>query len=370
MTHLKGVQMRTDQVEPVTRARYSAGEQMLTLSTQKVKPDPGSLDRRHTKRRRRGLGRNVGAFAMAAAIGLVAAACTPGTRDGQRATAPADQPPLAELATHPHFLDLETGEATLLPESLEGGESYVASPDGTRVAFVGGGTGGVIKIANIDGTGVRTLPSPPEGFVDQQPRWSPDGTRIVYQERFDDDDHVGNLFVYDFSTGEKTQITDLERGRFFHYDLWPSFSCCSDRPDPETVIFHMARTSGETGTADVWWVPATGGEPRRLLGNAWYPMNGPLPAKDITAYAFLLPSPDLASRSIMAGHPCCPNMRQTLVEANESIWWPTMSPDRESIAYQDGESIYVLDISTGEVSEVGIGGTAEWLDNDTLIVAP
>ena len=336
------------------------------MSTQKVKRNPGSVDRQPAPRLRPGVGRKARAFAVAAAIGLVAVACTPGTRDGQRATAPADQPPAALLATQPHFLDLDTGEATLLPESLEGGDSYVASPDGTRVAFVGSGTGGAIKIANIDGTGVRTLPPPPEGFVDQPPRWSPDGTRIVYQERFDDDDDVGNLFVYDLSTGEKTQITDLELRRSWHYDLWPSFS---DHADDE-VIFHMARTSGQTGTADVWFVPATGGEPRLLLENAWYPMTGSSLAKDISAFVFLLPSADLSSRSIMAGHPCCPNLRQTLVEANESIWWPTMSPDGDSIAYQDGESIYVLDISTREVSEVGIGGTAEWLDNDTLIVAP
>ena len=341
------------------------------MSTQKVRRDPGSVDRQQTQRRRRGVGGKVGVIAVAA-LGLVAAvACTPGTRAGQRATVPADQPKgqpsAAELATQPHFLDLDTGEARLLPESLEGGEAYVASPDGTRVAFVGSGTGGVIKIANIDGTGVRTLPPPPEGFVDRPPRWSPDGTRIVYQERFDDDDHVGNLFVYDFTTGEKTQITNLKLRRSLHYDLWPTFSQPAAPPD---VIFHMARTSGEN-RADVWWVPATGGEPRLLLENAWYPIGGPpSAASDIEAYVFLLPSPDLASRSIVAGHPCCPNMRQTLVEANESIWWPTMSPVGDSIAYQDGESIYVLNMSTREVSEVGVGGTAEWLDNDTLIVAP
>ena len=63
------------------------------MSTQKVKPDPGSLDRQHPQRRRRGLRRKVGAFAVAAAVGLVAAACTRGTRDGQRAMGPAGQPP-------------------------------------------------------------------------------------------------------------------------------------------------------------------------------------------------------------------------------------------------------------------------------------
>src|SRR5919109_757648 len=164
-------------------------QEVFRMATQKVRPDPG---------------------AMASVLALR-------PREQQPAGQPQGEPSARELATKPHFLDLETGEATLLPESLEGGDAYVASPDGTRVAFVGSATGGVINIANIDGTGVRAFPSPPEGFVDIEPRWSPDGTRIVYQERLDDDDHVGNLFVYDLSSGEKTQITDLELKRSWHY---------------------------------------------------------------------------------------------------------------------------------------------------------
>jgi Tol biopolymer transport system component len=356
-------------------------QEVFRMATQKVRPDPGAMERQNRTQRRRSVTRRAGGYALlavlviaAAVIGVVATRPREERPAGQRER---EAPTTADLRTKPYFLDLDTGEATLLPESLEGGENYVASPDGTRVAFVGSGTGGVIKIANIDGTGVRTLPAPPEGFVDQEPRWSPDGTRIVYQERFDDDDHVGNLFVYDLSTGEKTQLTDLELRRSWHYDLWPSFS--HNGPD---VIFHLARTSGGTGTADVWWVPATGGEPRLELKNAWYPMTGASVGGDMFAYVFLLPSADLTSRSIVAGHPCCPAARQTLVEANESIWWPTMSPDGDSIAYQDGESIYVLDIAAAAglgvpssvaregPRKVAVGTTAEWLDDDTLIVAP
>jgi hypothetical protein len=62
------------------------------MLTRKVKPDPEAPDRQETQRRRSD-GKRVGSFAVAAAIGLMAVACTPGTRDGQRATAPADQPP-------------------------------------------------------------------------------------------------------------------------------------------------------------------------------------------------------------------------------------------------------------------------------------
>lgn len=47
-----------------------------------------------------------------------------------------------------------------------------------------------------------------------------------------------------------------------------------------------------------------------------------------------------------------------------------MSPDGSQIAYQDSGSTYVVDVSTGESSEVADGDTAEWLDNDTLILTP
>jgi hypothetical protein len=47
-----------------------------------------------------------------------------------------------------------------------------------------------------------------------------------------------------------------------------------------------------------------------------------------------------------------------------------MSPDGSRIAYQDGGSIYVLDVGTRQSSKVAEGNTAEWLDEDTLIVAP
>jgi hypothetical protein len=64
-----------------------------------------------------------------------------------------------------------------------------------------------------------------------------------------------------------------------------------------------------------------------------------------------------------------------LVEANDLISRPVLSPDGGMIAYWDGGSIYVVDHSrdpgvASEVSKVADGSTAEWLDEHTLIVTP
>jgi hypothetical protein len=36
----------------------------------------------------------------------------------------------------------------------------------------------------------------------------------------------------------------------------------------------------------------------------------------------------------------------------------------------DADSIYVVDVATGESSQVAEGNMASWLDDDTLAVAP
>jgi hypothetical protein len=47
-------------------------QEVFRMSTQKVRPDPGALERQHTRQRRNSVGKKVGAFAVAAAIGLAA----------------------------------------------------------------------------------------------------------------------------------------------------------------------------------------------------------------------------------------------------------------------------------------------------------
>jgi dipeptidyl aminopeptidase/acylaminoacyl peptidase len=321
--------------------------------------------------------KRIGAFAVPAVIAVAAVASILLTRAGREARTPTNQPTTVpptvgpEGTSGPFLLDLQTGAKTPLAENLAGGYSYAASPDGTRVAFSSSSGGGCadsdgITVANIDGSDARTFKSP-TGLAYCAARWSPDGTKLVYQERNGaDEDSVGNLFVLDLASGQRTKCTHLELTHAWWWFLFPRFG-----RDGGNVTFHLPRSSSQVTKWDAWSVPVTGGEPTLVLRNASFPMENPdPPGPDLFAIQFLLPSgSDLGGQSIMTGHPEV-TVRETLVEANGSIWWPTISPDGTRIAYQDGGSIYVVDVSTGESSKVTEGNTAEWLDTHTLIVAP
>jgi hypothetical protein len=360
-------------------------QEVFRMTTQKVRPDPEALERQHREQRWHVAKKRIGAYALVAALvvaGVLIGINTLRSDAPRPGAGPAER---GQTLSGPFFLELrrdcpncriETGQRTPLAERLAGGYNYVASPDGTRLAYGTNRGGGCaeshVTIANIDGTDAHTLQSP-EGLIICGARWSPDGTKLVYQER-DGGDDVGNLFVHDLSSGRRTQITDLELSRAWWWFLSPSFS-----PDGRNVIFHMPRDSSETTTWDVWSVPVTGGEHTLVLRNGSFPMLGADLANDVRI-AYVSPWPnDFAGHSVMTARLLSPpdlsDLHGTLVEANDSIWWPTMSPDGGSIAYQDGGSIYVIDFSRGAglapvSSKVADGNTAEWLDNDTLIVAP
>jgi Tol biopolymer transport system component len=339
------------------------------MTTRQVEFDVDSWREQGKGQRKANRSRKVRAFVVSAVIGLVAIACTSGTLGGQEATTPADGPPTVApvLPSGPFFLDLRTGEGTPLAESLAGGFNYVASPDGTRLAYGTASGGGcaeeaVTTVANIDGTGVRTVHAP-KGLNICGARWSPNGSKLVYQLRnAASSAGVGNLFVQDLSSGRTTQLTHLELSRAWWWWLSPSFS-----PDGRNVIFQLPRSSSETTEWDVWSVPVTGGEPTLVLRNAASPRYFP----DGKEIAFVLPTDsNFAGHRISTASADGTGSPRTLVAANNSIWWPTVSPGGSKIAYQDGGSIYVIDRSTGESLKVADGETAEWLDDDTLIVSP
>jgi Tol biopolymer transport system component len=269
----------------------------------------------------------------------------------------------------PFFLDLASGGEKPLPANMVADTSptrvfvnYSVSPDETRFAYTASfryesTSADVMRVGSIDGSSLRTL-GVPDGLNGYLPRWSPDGSLLVYQLRQGGTNDVGNLFLEDVSTGRRTQLTHLGLTTSSSWFLAARFA-----PDGKSVIFHLPRTPFPQKW-DVWSVSVTGGEPTLLLRDAAFAQYFP-DGKTIafTEKPFGAPSIQVADAD---------GTRRTLVRAQsrEGIVWPEISPDGSRIAYQDGGFVYVVLVSTGESSKVAAGDNAVWLNDDTLIVSP
>jgi Tol biopolymer transport system component len=283
------------------------------------------------------------------------------------ATLPAIVPTVPPAPEADYVIDLNTGVTTPLPKpilrSVDDSHRmlgrYAASPDGSRLAFVGPGDEGSnqIFIADIDGTGVRQMTHDPIGA--SFPAWSPDGTRIAFEGYGSGD--VLSIFVLDVATGESTQVTDEPpqcRGCFRQ----PVFT-----PDGSSLIY-TGGTASDEGVLRT--VPVTGGKSALLfdpqaqgLGHAG---SGSL-SPDGSLLTFrgheiggpgalrFLANPDGSDWRIM---PNC-------YDSNPAGTW---SPDGTRIVCMGGGTVKVADIATGEASPVAEGSGAIWLDDHTLLV--
>ncbi len=314
-------------------------------------------------------------LSLAVTVLLVAAACT-SSENIETTTSPQTTSSEPTFSLTPQdsafFLDLATGTQTPLPSTsvedsrvrFNDGHYYAVSPDGSGIYWENTccSAADVAAVARSDGSQGRRLdPTGPINYY--AGGWSPDSTKIVYQRRDGRGDAgpFGDLVVEDMVNGQKTRI-DLgltsespESGWWY---LAPTFT-----PDGQKVIFQLPRGPDLRTKWDLWSVPVTGSKPSLLVRNAAQATTSNAPI-----YAFVRPKDEFfeGARLVVA----TPEGLRPLVEAVSGIFEPKMSPDGSSIAYQDGDSILVVEVSTGESSEVAVGRMAAWLDGDTLIVAP
>jgi Tol biopolymer transport system component len=331
--------------------------EVFEMTTKQVEPDLDSWrdqERRQEQTRRR---RRIGAFAVAAAIGVAAVALVLVSNQSQDASTPADEvPTIASPAgsSEALLLDLRTGDTTLLPEALRGADDYQVSPDGTMFAYTRSDR---LYVADVDGAGVHEVPT---GALEPNgPSWSPNGSLLVYQG-IARDPNVGDLFVVDLSTDEVRRITDLEpRTAWWWYK--PSFT-----PDGETILFHFPRPSDAGTRWDLWSVPVAGGEPTLVRRDAAEGVYAP----DGRTLAYL-DAPRVEDDEGWTSSLWLADMDgsdpRLLVDGDfHSIRW---SPDGTKIAFSGGKEILVVDVATGESSNVADGGIADWLDDNTLVVS-
>jgi Tol biopolymer transport system component len=260
-----------------------------------------------------------------------------------------------------YLVDLETGARTPLPESIVGTEDvtsdYAVSPDGSRLAFtgpIGKGRGKAIFVANLDGTGVEQVTSVDAGVLERpagggDPAWSPDGSRIAYVGGRGG--WWGNVFVVDLATGATTQVTDEPDGGG---TSTPSFT-----PDGESIVY-----SSEHEVSEVRIVPITGGRSVRLLGGDGVYAELPVfsPDGSLLSYScgdeygsdLCLANADGTDARVLVGNTDGPGSWSP--DGTRIAYW----------RWQSG--VYVVDVASGEETWVAEGALPTWLDGHTLIV--
>jgi hypothetical protein len=337
--------------------------EVFEMTTRQVEPDVDAWREQEKHQRRSSRNKRLGAFAVAAAIGLTAVVLILVNRTEPSANRPAGDPsppPVVEVSGL-SFVDLQTGAVTPLPQSILGGSLYFTSPD--RTMFVYSyccSSPNPVFVANVDGTGVRQIT--PDGIDGFGARWSPDGSMLVYQQRNGATYEIGNLFVVDVTTGVATRVTNLDPAEYGWWFLSPSFS-----PDGETIVFHLPRGPNDDVRTrwDLWSVPVAGGEPTLVVRDASMGVYGP----DGETLAYLdAPRGYWSSTRLMVADADGSDPR-VLVEGDQ-IEIPRWSPDGTRIAYTDADGIHVVHVSTGETSLVAEGGTSDWFGDDTLVVVP
>jgi Tol biopolymer transport system component/tRNA A-37 threonylcarbamoyl transferase component Bud32 len=116
---------------------------------------------------------------------------------------------------------------------------------------------GYLLIRSGDSTGFKikhTTPLTTAPGLEQDPSWSPEGTRIAYAS-----DESGNMdiWVQQISAGQRVNLTKDYRG----YDGKPAWS-----PDGEWIAFVSARNGG-----GLFVIPALGGTPKRVASLPFAP---------------------------------------------------------------------------------------------------
>jgi Tol biopolymer transport system component len=347
--------------------------EVFEMVKQQTEPDQDSWAEQERRIRQAQRKRKYGALALVAALVLVIVVVVARDLDGrdQGAVAPSsDSPSPTSHVLEPgpsqlSFLDLDSG-ATTGTGLVPGASEVDVSPDGTEMTYVD--VTGAVKVAAIDSSDVHPFLRTMSTQDPTAPRWSPDGTKIVYQ-RGETRDRIGNLFVLDVASGRVEQITNLPQVKVGLYYMAPTFSS-----DGRSVLFTLPTVvgSGPDGRElrwDLWTVPASGGEATLLVENAGFADAQPN-GDSITFVSLQGGSNDVDPTfgDVYVARSDGTNAHRV---AEGEAFVPRWSPDGSEIAFSDSAkaAILVVDVATGDIRKVYDSDEwPEWVDQHTLII--
>ncbi len=265
----------------------------------------------------------------------------------------------------------------------------VISPDGTKVAFAAVGD---IYVMPVGGAAENLTK---DRFLDTDPAWSPDGTKLVYSS--DKGGALLQLWIRDMTTGQERQLTRLTtqpqgatwspdgtRIAFFDVDgMWrratvsvvdvasgvvtnihdslfapgtPTWSPDGTRVALAMVSSYTAKyregtnqvlTMSAAGGDDKWFVP----EPNKSIDSRGG--GGPVWSPDGTKMAAIYEGLLHVWPVSRAGQPLGPPRRVTSEMAHSPSW----AGDSKRLLYQSMDELRMVDVESGAVTEVPLSLT-------------
>jgi Tol biopolymer transport system component len=174
---------------------------------------------------------------------------------------------------------LSSGAATLIVGASSADIAPTISPDGTKLAYFGvpkpAGKFNPdvpppperIHVANVDGSGDKAITAAKQRSFD--PDWSPDGTRIV----FDQSRMVGHTFQ------NRIAVMDADGGNVRTLTAFGGPDEINPKwmPDGQSIVYEQLRDKPRR--SDILAIGPTGGVPRKILATAAFETN-PIPSPD------------------------------------------------------------------------------------------
>lgn len=223
-----------------------------------------------------------------------------------------------------HHMRPDGSDLRAIPIELPGSVGSIdIAPNGRQLAMaMVAPYQGDIFLLNADGSGLRNITETPSG--DLQPRWSPDGSRIVFasQRRTNG---LFDILVMEADGGGPQYLASTDAD-----ELGPAFS-----PDGRAVLFDADTAQDPEFEADIWVLSLDGGPPTRLTDAPGGDSNGDW-SPDGSTIAFRTLREPFGTPNLWLMNADGSNQRPLIsVDSGYGGGFPRWSPDGTRIAFAE-----------------------------------